>query len=404
MKALNHAEISAGYQPTLWLPLCALALVYGMFTLGWMVYRVHLPSQMTQAGFSEAAAPRLLFIEALLAITVEPLAGAFSDRTNRHQGTRLPIISTGMGLAAVLFIVFSAFTWAEPTIAIRWVLVSLLVIWSIAMGCFRSPALALLKRYAPTLKLPQAASLLTVAFGLAGAATPLATPWVLNLGLPMSFTLMALLIVLSALWLRRMNPDTLVAAKPTESLNSTQPRSTVALTRIVGLGFTSALAFRLAIEIFPKVLKAQVPGIYPPLLVGLVFITVAIAAFPIGKFAVRLGNSRTMQLGVVSTALFLGLMALSHSSMSGIMVALGLGVGFSLILNGTLPFTLEQVPPEHAGLGIGLFFAGVATAGSLMMGFLGKPGVLLPAEAIILGIGALLGVAFCIGSRQHESA
>jgi MFS family permease len=374
-----------------------------MFTLGWMVYRVHLPSQMLQAGFSEAAAPRLLFIEALLAIAVEPLAGAFSDRTQGQQGTRLPIISTGMGLAAVLFIVFSAFTWAEPTIAIRWVLVSLLLIWSIAMGCFRSPALALLKRYAPTLKLPQAASLLTVAFGLAGAATPLASPWVLSLGAPMSFALMALLIVLSALWLRRMNPVTL-AAKPTGSCQLTQPRSTVALTRIFGLGFTSALAFRLAIETFPKVLKAQVPGIHPPLLVGLVFITVAIAAFPIGKIAVHLGNSRMMQLGVATTALFLGLMALSHSLLISIMVALGLGVGFSLILNGTLPFTLEQVPPEHAGLGIGLFFAGVATASSLVLGFLGKPGVLSSAEAMILGIVALLGVGFCLGSRQHESA
>lgn len=404
MRALNQAEMSEGYQPTLWLPLCALALVYAMFTLGWMVYRVHLPSQMLQAGFSEAAAPRLLFIEALLAIAAEPLAGAFSDRTNRHQGTRLPIISTGMGLAAVLFIVFSVFTWAEPTIAIRWVLVSLLLIWSIAMSCFRSPALALLKRYAPTLQLPQAASLLTVAFGLAGAATPLASPWVLSLGAPMSFALMALLIVLSALWLRRMNPVTLAAAKPTKSFNSTQPRSTVALTRIVGLGFTSALTFRLAIETFPKVLKAQVPGIHPPLLVGLVFITVAITAFPIGKFAVRLGNSRTMQLGVVTTALFLGLMALSHSPLIGIMITLGLGVGFSLILNGTLPFTLEQVLPEYAGLSIGLFFAGVAAAGSLMLGFLGKPGILSPVEAIILGIVALLGVALCIGSHQRESA
>jgi MFS family permease len=369
-----------------------------------MVYRVHLPAQMTQAGFSEQAAPLLLFIEALLSIAVEPLAGVFSDRTNRHQGTRLPVISTEMGLAAVLFVIFSALIWAEPTVTVRWVLVSLLLTWSIAMGCFRTPALALLKRYAPAVKLPQAASLLTVAFGLAGAATPLATPLVLEMGAPVSYTLMAILIVISAIWLRWMNPTTLATSEPGGSFNFAQTGGIPTLARIFGLGLTSALAFRLAIETFPKVLKVQMAGSHPPLFVGLIFISLAIAAFPVGKFAVRQGNSRTMRLGVVITALFLVLMVLSYSPTMGIFVALGLGIGFSLILNGTLPFTLEQVPAEQAGLGIGVFFAGVATAGSLMLGFLSKPGVLSPTGAVSLGIGALMGVALCIGIHQRRLA
>ncbi|MBW4661726.1 MAG: MFS transporter [Drouetiella hepatica Uher 2000/2452] len=404
MRTLNQVEVSEFRQPTLWLPVCALALVYAMFALGWMIYRVHLPAQMTQFGFSAQAVPLLLLIEALLSIAVEPLAGAFSDRTNRHRGTRFPIIGVGVALTALLFVILPALAFAEPNTTTRWILVSLLLIWSIAMSCFRSPALALLKRYAPTLRLPQAASMLTFAFGLTAAATPLASPAVLKLGTTVSFTCVAILILLSAIWLRWMNPITLAASEPAEYFNSAQPIALVPLARSFGLGLTSTLALRLAIETFPKIL-AQIAldksGVQPPLLVGLLFISLAIAAIPVGKLAVRQGNSYTMLLGVVITALFLGSMILVYSPAIAVIVALGLGIGFSLILNGTLPFALEQVPPDRAGLGIGIFFAGVATASSLMLGTLGT-GVLSPNGAIALAIVALIGAGLCIGANWRR--
>jgi len=404
MRTFNQIGVSKFQQPTLWLPVCALALLYGMFTLGWMVYRVHLPAQMTQLGFSEQAAPLLLLTEAMLSIAVEPLAGTFSDHTNRQQGTRFPIISVGVVLAALLFVVLPALIVAEPNTTARWILVSLLLIWSIAMSCFRSPAVALLKRYAPTLQLPQAASLLTVAFGLAGAAAPLASPSVLKLGATASFTLVAFLILLSAIWLRWMNPIRLTTAEPTEYFNSSQPIAIAPFVRTFGLGLTSTLAFRLAIETFPTMLKAQIPGIHPPLFVGLIFLSLAIAALPVGRFAVRHGNIRTMLLGLVITALVVGSMALSHNLTIAIIIALGLGVGFSLILNGTLPFTLEQSPPDRAGLSIGIFFAGVATASSLVLGVLGRPGVLAPDGAIVLAVVALIGAGLCVGVDRRDPA
>lgn len=404
MKTLNQVGVSEFRQPTLWLPVCALALVYGMFALGWMVYRVHLPAQMTQFGFSAQAVPLLLLIEALLSIAVEPLAGAFSDRTNRQRGTRFPIIGVGVALTALLFVILPALAFAEPNTTTRWILVSLLLNWSIAMSCFRSPALALLKRYASTLRLPQAASLLTFAFGLTAAATPLASPAVLKLGTTVSFTCMAILILLSAIWLRWMNPIALAASEPAEYFNSAQPIALAPLARSFGLGLTSTLALRLAIETFPKILKTQIvldkSDVQPPLFVGLLFISLAIAAIPVGRLAVRQGNNYTMLLGLVIATLFLGCMTLIYSPTIAVIVALGLGVGFSLILNGTLPFALEQAPPDRAGLGIGIFFAGVATASSLMLGALGT-GVLSPNGAIVLAIVALIGAGLCIGDWRR---
>ncbi|HEY9628208.1 MAG TPA: MFS transporter [Coleofasciculaceae cyanobacterium] len=402
MRTLNQVRVSEFQQLTLWLPVCALALVYGMFSLGWMVYRVHLPAQMLQFGFSEQAAPLLLLVEAIISIAVEPVAGALSDRTNRHQGTRFPIIGVGIAFTSLLFVILPALTFSEPSAAVRWVLISIMLSWSIAMSCFRSPALALLRRYAPTLRLPQAASLLTFAFGLAGAAAPLASPFVLKLGATISFTLVAIALLLSAIWLRWMNPITLAATEPAEYFSSDQPLAFSALARSFGLGLCSTLAFRMAIETFPKILKAQVPDLQPSLLVGLIFLSLAIAAFPIGRFAMRQGNKQALLLGLAITALFLGGMGLSYSPAIAVLIALGLGIGFSFVLNGTLPFALEQVPPDRAGLGIGIFFAGVATAGSLVLGVLGKPGMLSPQGAIALGVISLVGAGLCLGIRGRD--
>jgi hypothetical protein len=97
----------------------------------------------------------------------------------------------------------------------------------------------------------------------------------------------------------------------------------------------------------------------------------------------------------------MGLMPFSRSAGIAWIIALGLGIGFSLIINGTVPFALEQVPPARIGLSVGTFFAGTAVASSLMLGVLGKPGVLSPAIAISLGIVALLAAAGCVGLARQ---
>lgn len=384
---MNPIGASPLQRPILWLPACALAAVYAMFTLSWMVYRVHLPAQMQALGFAASAAPLLLLVEALLSIAVEPLAGAWSDRTNRQQGSRFPLITLGIVLSSLLFVAIPALGGVTtPDSGLRWGVLGLLLAWSVTMSLFRSPALALLRRYAPNAQLPQVASLLTFAVGLAGAATPLASPFVLNLGPALSFTLVAVLLLISAMWLRWLNPISLAASEPAEYFHSTQRVSGINLALIFGMGMGITLAFRLAIETFPKILKAQIPGIHPPTFVGLVFISLAIAALPIGPFAVRQGNSRALLKGLSIAVLALGLMLLSRSVPIAFMSAIALGIAFSLITNGTLPFAIEQVPSNQAGLGIGTLFAGAAAASSLFLAVLGKQPIPIAIGVAVLGL------------------
>ena len=405
MRTLNPVGAVQLQRPTLWLPLCAIAAVYGAFTISWMIYRVHLPGELTEFGFAKSVAPTLLLIEALITIAVEPLAGAFSDRTNRQQGSRFPLITFGAILSGLLFVTIPALiVFTQPNSGFAWLLPILLIAWAIAMSLFRSPALALLRRCASNRRLPQAASLLTFAVGIAGAATPLATPLVLALGATLTFTLGAVCVLLSVIWLRWTNPISLATSEPPEYFAASSPVSIANLAALFGLGLSATLAMRLAIETLPKVLKAHVPGIAPTTFVGLFFIALAIAAFPIGRFAVRQGNTKTMLIGSGLAAIFFGILLFTSSAGMALIVAVGLGISFSFLINGTLPFALMLVPPDRAGLGIGIFFAGAATATSLFIGILAKPGVLSPISGFAIGCLALGVAALCIWLGKAREA
>ncbi|NJR40748.1 MAG: MFS transporter [Leptolyngbyaceae cyanobacterium CSU_1_4] len=392
-------------RPTLWFSLCALASVSGLFTVSWMIYRVHLPGLLTQAGWAPSIAPTLLLIEALIAIALEPLAGLFSDRLHRTKGTRFSLILFGAVLSVLLFIAIPLLA-QVPLGGMKGLMLAVLISWAIATTLFRSPALALLRRYAPALRLPQAASVLTFAAGLAGSATPLASEWVKNIGAVPAFALGAILLLLSVLWLQKQeqwspNPEN---GDPFEShsARSSLPVSPLHLGAIFGLGVTTALSLRLAVELLPKVLKAQVPGVTPPTFVGILFITLAIAAFPAGRFAVHKGNSLTLILGIIAAAIGFGFMGLIQNAGMAVLLAIELGIALSLLINSTLPWTLGLIPAPFTGLGIGLFFGGGAAATSLFIGWL-SPKLLSPVNGMAIAWITLIGAAFCVMAGQEQA-
>ncbi len=384
-----------------WRPTAALAGVNASITLSWIIYRIHLAGMVTQAGFPASFAPLLLLIDSVLAIVIEPWAGSTSDRMIRYLGGRFYIIWVGVGLTALLFVCLPGIVARLPQNSIEnWWLPGLLIIWAVAISMFRSPALALLGNYASSKQLPAAASLITLAGALAGSATPLASPWLLNVGMTMTFVAAGVLLLGSIGWLKAVHPVGEATDSNQANLNLTAASTQIpVLIRVFGLGLTVTLAFRLAVELFPKILKAQVTGIQPPVVMGVLFVSMAVGALLGGQLATRWTNFKAMCLGLGLTAAFLSLMLLTHHVITAFLIATALGISFGFVFNGTLPFVLNSVAQQQAGLGVGLFFAGAAAASSLQSGFFSKPGVLSLPGSIGLGVGALLIAGLCLVGR-----
>jgi Na+/melibiose symporter-like transporter len=404
-------SISKASPRVLWLQVWGLAAVQGAIALTWVIYNLYLLKLLTDFGFPKTLATGLLIIENILAAIMEPLMGGLSDQAQRWVGTRFPFISVGVVLASALFISIPAFlVFGSPTATIRWVLPVLIVAWAMAMTVFRSPALSLLGRYAFGTNLPQAASILTLVGGLAGAMGPLANQFILSLGPIVTFSIGSFTLLLAAVALRSVNPNSSVQQEMPESspsphsFSSWRQISIPGLALVFGAGVGVALGFRLMMQSFPQILDSQVPGANKGLILGGIFIALAVTAIPAGKLASRLGNRQAMAYGLVAMAGFMGLMVFTRNGAIASGVAIALGATFSLVSNGTIPFALSMVPPDKAGLGTGIYFSGGAVASSVFGALFSQPESLSPIVGVLIGAVAFLAAGLFVASSGKLQA
>jgi Na+/melibiose symporter-like transporter len=398
----------ASFQPRiLWLQVWGLAAIQGAIALTWVIYNLYLIDLLVLFGFTPGFAVGLLVLENILAAIMEPLMGSFSDDLQHWVGSRFPLIVAGILLASVLFISIPALVvWGDPVGVWRWILPVVAVVWSIAMTVFRSPALSLLGRYAIATSLPQAASILTLVGGVAGAMGPLAGGLILSLGPLVAFFIGSITLLGAAAALRAVGPTQTVHPAP-ESVGSLpkdvpiNPGSVLrhlsySLSLVFGAGLGTALGFRLMMQTFPRILETQIPSANPALILGLIFMAVALTALPAGAIARQVGNRPSMTVGLTLMALLCALMAIMGSSIVAVGLAIALGISFSIVSNGTLPFALSMVPSHRAGLGVGMYFSGSAVASSLFGAFLSQPDRLSNLAGALLAAIAFLAAAGCV--------
>ena len=405
-------SISETSPRVLWIQVWGLAAVQGAIALTWVIYNLYLLKLLTDFGFPKGFATGVLILENILAAVMEPLMGGLSDQAQRWVGTRFPFISVGVVLASSLFIAIPAFVvFGSPASAFRWVLPVLLVAWALAMTVFRSPAMSLLGRYAFSTKLPQAASILTLVGGLAGAMGPLANQFILSLGPIVTFSIGSFTMLGAATALRLVNPESSVQPQTPESSPSPQIASTwrqISITKlglVFGAGVGVALGFRLMMQTFPRILDSQVPGANKGLILGGIFIALALTAIPAGSLASRVGNRQAMAYGLAAMAAFMGLMVFTRNGAIASGVAIALGATFSLVSNGTIPFALSMVPPDKAGLGTGIYFSGGAVASSVFGTLFSQPESLSPIAGALVGAAAFLAASlFVASSGKLQSA
>jgi Na+/melibiose symporter-like transporter len=391
----------------LWLQVWSLATVQGAIALTWVIYNLYLPKLLAQMGFPIALTVTLLVIENLLSAVTEPVMGTLSDQKQQWVGSRLPFIAAGVVASSALFI-------AVPAVVVFGVgqilLPILAVAWALAMTLFRSPALSLLGRYAFGSGLPKAASILTLVGALAGALAPLANEMILQWGAIAAFSIGSVVLLIAAATLRQTDSQLadsqLADSQLSESTDRLQPLSSVQLSWVqlawvFAAGMFVSIGFRLMMQVLPAVLKTQ-PDANVSLIMGLVFVSVAITAIPAGSLAVRLGNAKAMQLGlgVMAGALLLVLGA-RQPAVSGLL-AIVLGAAFSLVSNGTIPFALAQVPPAKAGLGTGMYFSGGAIGASAFFSLFSQ---IAPSVGAVVGAAAfgLAAVSVALGDRLRAS-
>ena len=344
----------------IWAKVWGIAATQGAITLCWVIYNLYFPTLLVQFGFSKEFAITLLIVENALEAIVEPLFGAISDRQQTKIGSKIPLISLGIIISSVLFIllpVVAIFT--TPTQVWRWTLPGLAVVWAFAMAIFRAPTLSLLGQTAPTNKLPQAASILSLAGGVIGAFRFDAYGFILKLGAGFAFTIGSIALLAAAAMLRWLNPPNLVRLEEAE-ITQGATSNYFKLTLVCLTGIAIGCSLRFLIPAVSKSLTLVWGETNTKIAMTLFFIGLGVAALPVGKIATKWGNSRGILLGCGLTIIGANLLNLEIFTALALVLIVTVIVGFSFVLNGAIPFVLALINQRKSGLGLGIYFGGLS--------------------------------------------
>ena len=337
-----------------WTKLTGITAVQGALTLSWVIYALYLPKLLVELGFSATLAGKLLIIEHLLEIAIEPTFGLLSDRQNFNLGNRFLYIIIGVVLASSFFIALPIVTFfLSPTSQWRWLLPALAIIWASAMAIFRSPLLALLTKVAPQPQMPIAVSCLTLIQQLINSLRFSVYGLILSLGSLFTFAIGSFSLLIAATFLRRILPISVPQAQTQAKI------SPISLPKIIAIIITAiaiGLGFRFLFTILPQIFTSYfgTDSVSQGMLIFSLLL--AFIALPAGKLASQLGNIKTLIMGLIVTGISLYLISQSTSVIAMIIILLIMSCSFTMVLNGMIPFVLTIMPLDRAGFAIGTYF------------------------------------------------
>ena len=384
----------------LWLQVFGLGMVQGAITLSWVIYNFYLPKLLVEFGFPKTLAVSLLILENALAVFMEPLMGSLSDNKQRWFASRFPFITDGVVLSSALFIAIPCVvTFVPPTTVLKYILPVLVVVWALAMTVFRSPVLSLIGRYAMPKSLPMAVSVLTLIGGTIGAFRIAANNLLLSFGPIITFAFGSFVLLGSAAILRFIHPPEIVSDEPVDKHKAASPLpiSIPGLAAIFILGGSFSWGYRLLFDAVGKFLKLQLNSDNIQLQMVIFGLAAAVAALPAGVIAKKFGNRKAMLGGVSAVILLMFLLPVVGAN---IVILAPLAISMSFVLNGTIPFALEMVPPHRGGLGIGMYFGGVGLAMSIFGSVFEKPQAIPPEFAALM---SAIAFVFTLGSIISSS-
>ena len=345
-----------------WKQLYSVAALYGSVIIGWIAYQNYQPRLLVQFGFSDFTF-LLAAAQGLILVITPMIAGRLGDLYRFRKGHRLPVISSGISLAAMVFMAVAFTLLSDPGEVFRWVLPVLIVSWLVSMSIFTSPALSTIELFTPLDKLPRAMAVLTITGNLMYALEPVIVELIDFLGAPVTFMLGGVLVFLSGYALRKNSLDLfkITGSKESESMQRLSSASSKAFIFFMGLCLgvaTTLLFYWFPSGVHPKVFPAF-GGDAAMLVVGVLVLS-AIISWPVGNAVHRYGTRRSFWLSFFTIVVSaLGLYAMTTTLALFAFMAI-FSVAYTALSVSSLPLAISRSGFSEKVFCVGIFFSGVA--------------------------------------------
>lgn len=336
----------------MWRRVFGIAAIQGALTLTWVIYNLYFPQLLVELGLNIGVAKIVLIVEHFLETIIEPIFGEFSDRLQTKIGTKLPVISWGIILASVFFILIPVLViLIKPEGKLTYLLPIIAIFWASCMAIFRSPVISLIGQTAPMDKLPQAMSILSLIGGVIGAFRFDVYGIILKLGSHWAFFIGSITLLITGFYLRYLYPSN---QSINTKIDKLPPIKLSLLALIMTMGISISFGLRFIIPTVNNFFTTQLGENQAKLAMMLFFITLAVLSLLTGKIATKFGNYNSILSCLLIMIIVLQLLIFTSS---WLIIAL-LCISLSLVLNSIIPFVIALVPSTRVGLGVGCYFGG----------------------------------------------
>jgi MFS family permease len=345
-----------------WRQLWSLAALYASIVVGWIAYHNYQPKLLEQFHFTDFTF-LLMVIQGIILVITPPIAGRMGDRFRFQQGSRIPVISTGISFAAMIFMAVAFTLLGNPGEVFKWILPLLIVFWLIAMSIFTSPALSTLELFTPVDKLPRAMAILTIVANLLYSLEPVIIDLIDYLGAPVTFLIGGVAVFLSGLALKK-NSIRLFnhQNKPKTEIKLDTQKSKYGY--IFFLGIVLGLSTTILFNYFPTTLKNNLGFLSVSLegkwLLVLILVFSTVIILPVSTWVNWMGVEKSFWLSAVVNMISLAGVLVFTNPWVSLVVVIIFTVSFTSLSVSSLPLAIARANYYEKVYCVGIFFSGVA--------------------------------------------
>lgn len=352
-----------------WKQLWSLAALYASIVIGWIAYHNYQPKLLVKFNFTDFTF-QLLLIQGIILVVTPLIAGKLGDRMRFQRGHRIPIISTGISFAAMVFMSVAFTLFRAPVNIITWLLPILIVLWLVAMSIFTSPALSTLELFTPVDKLPKAMAVLTIVANLVYSLEPVIIDIIDFIGAPLTFMAGGIAVFLSGYALKKNSLGLFNSQKErprAEFVLDTQ-RSSYGYIFVIGIliGLATTVMFNFIPARLEQNLGSIMNGLDGKWILVIVLLISAVFSLPASTLVGKQGLERSFSLSLTVTAVCLGAIFLTSSAVITIAMTIIFAAAFAWISVSALPLAINKANYYEKVFCVGIFFSGVALPDGLV--------------------------------------
>lgn len=350
--------------PIAWQAIFALALLQGANIFGFMAYYYAQPKVLEQFGYTgEFWIVFLVIAQGVIAILMNPLMGKIADKYKTEENKIFNVVGLGVNLAGLVFVVVAIGTTQYPGSLfyniVRPLVPILVVCWLIAMNIFASPAMSLIRAYAPGERIAEAHAAFAIITLLLFLISPYLGHFLDNLSLPIIFLVGGMLLYSAYRLLVRVSPKVEAVALESSSESTVMQNLLI----VFLMGFIVNIVMRIPLAAMPILLSPSLEplGLTANSASTIAFIISIFVSIPISQWMKR-GQPKILMI-TICTAIFLFILSIycSHLVM-GICLIILLGLTTAFLEVNAVPYVFTKVNSGNSGLGVGSFMSGSAMA------------------------------------------